>query len=255
MEEGPTQLAAFVDRVSGAIEDRDAALQLLSDTRRELNRQMEELRIQHRDQKAELAAAVVEANLEVAEVVRELADLGPEERNLVVAELYWKTDIRNAQLAEAAGVSEAGLRTIARRSPPTATCGDCGDTFNLRSRQDVVYLQWGYQVICSPCRVSKTAGQREAMRIDEEAWAQYYLELKTMPYADYLQTDHWKELRKEKLKEAGNRCQVCGNGWRQGPLNVHHNTYRNRGREFLSDLLVLCRGCHEIYHREGRLPR
>lgn len=79
-----------------------------------------------------------------------------------------------------------------------------------------------------------------------------YLEpnLKTMPYGDYLQTEHWKDTRTRKLIEAGYKCQVCNSN---GKLNVHHRTYENRGNEQLDDLLVLCNDCHKLFHENGKL--
>jgi len=69
--------------------------------------------------------------------------------------------------------------------------------------------------------------------------------LKTMPYQEYLKTDHWQALRKTMLKRACYKCSVCG---MNKPLHVHHNTYESRGAEKMSDLVVLCHECHEVYH-------
>ena len=64
-------------------------------------------------------------------------------------------------------------------------------------------------------------------------------------YHEYLQTEHWQERRGKALKRAGDKCQVCANTER---LEVHHNSYENLGGEPLTDLVVLCRGCHELFH-------
>jgi len=73
--------------------------------------------------------------------------------------------------------------------------------------------------------------------------------LRTMPYAEYLLTDHWKLLRGKCLKRARNHCQLCNSAQ---SLNVHHRTYERRGCEFLKDLIVLCRACHAKFH--DKLP-
>lgn len=78
-------------------------------------------------------------------------------------------------------------------------------------------------------------------------------ELRNMPYKDYLQTPHWKRLREDKLRAAGRRCQICSSD--SVTLNVHHNNYKNRGKELDRDLIVLCRGCHSLFHEHGRLSR
>lgn len=73
--------------------------------------------------------------------------------------------------------------------------------------------------------------------------------LRFMPYSEYLETPEWKALRAMKLRDAEWRCQVCNAADRQ--LNVHHRTYDRRGAEHLSDLTVLCRPCHALFHRKA----
>lgn len=64
-------------------------------------------------------------------------------------------------------------------------------------------------------------------------------------YHEYLQTEHWQVKRKEALARAGDKCQVCSSTER---LEVHHNSYDNLGGELRTDLVVLCRKCHELFH-------
>lgn len=70
-------------------------------------------------------------------------------------------------------------------------------------------------------------------------------ELRTMPYAEYLQTSHWYSERLGALDRAGYRCQLCNSTKR---LDVHHRTYENLGHEKPEDLLVLCHKDHEHFH-------
>lgn len=70
-------------------------------------------------------------------------------------------------------------------------------------------------------------------------------EKRKIEYQEYLNSDHWKEIRLKALNRAGNRCQLCSS---RGSLNVHHNTYKNKGNEDLKDLVVLCRECHAKFH-------
>ena len=65
-------------------------------------------------------------------------------------------------------------------------------------------------------------------------------------YKQYLETSHWQDVRKDKLKEAKYRCQLCGNT--NTELHVHHNTYERIGNEEMSDLIVLCEDCHKKFH-------
>jgi len=75
--------------------------------------------------------------------------------------------------------------------------------------------------------------------------------LARMPYPAYLETPHWQKVRALALRRAGRHCQVCG---ARGRLDVHHNTYARRGRELPSDVVALCRACHDLYHGHGALP-
>jgi 5-methylcytosine-specific restriction endonuclease McrA len=69
------------------------------------------------------------------------------------------------------------------------------------------------------------------------------------PYRHYLQSRRWKAKRKKKLKKVGYRCESCGVVQQKGvTLDVHHLSYKRVTKERLSDLQVLCRGCHEKHH-------
>lgn len=76
--------------------------------------------------------------------------------------------------------------------------------------------------------------------------------LSGMNYREYLQSEHWLNMRRGALERAGWRCQVCNSKTR---LDVHHRTYERRGHELPDDLTVLCRSCHETFHKNGRLAR
>jgi hypothetical protein len=69
-----------------------------------------------------------------------------------------------------------------------------------------------------------------------------------MPYKEYLRTDHWKKTRKNALHRANYKCQLCSS---KEDLNVHHNTYENRGQEKDEDLIVLCQKCHAKHHNKS----
>jgi DNA replication protein DnaC len=81
--------------------------------------------------------------------------------------------------------------------------------------------------------------------IQEERVMDRLIELKTMPYEEYLLTPEWQQKRGLVLDRASHRCQVCNTPWL---LNVHHRTYERRGEEALDDLTVLCKPCHELFH-------
>lgn len=121
-----------------------------------------------------------------------------------------------------------------------------------------------YSDICSECgekREIENKIEREQYRQTAE---QERIELqkevdrlRSLPYKDYLQSEHWKFLRKEKLRKAVWRCELCGEkGWSN--LNVHHKHYETVGEEKLTDLIVLCKNCHSKHHdkieRETKFP-
>lgn len=88
--------------------------------------------------------------------------------------------------------------------------------------------------------------------LDEEDITAYKQYLHVMPYADYLITPHWQNMRQLALQRAGNHCQVCNTAT---TLNVHHRTYERRGYEEPQDLIVLCQSCHQLFHDNGKLER
>lgn len=71
-------------------------------------------------------------------------------------------------------------------------------------------------------------------------------ELKSLPYKEYLKTDHWQSLRREALLLSGRSCALCPSKNQQ--LHVHHKTYVNKGQEPQKDLIVLCKDCHKKFH-------
>ena len=71
-----------------------------------------------------------------------------------------------------------------------------------------------------------------------------------MDYNEQLQTEEWKEKRKEILKRDNNQCQRCFKRTKQ--LHVHHKIYKRGCFAWEYDnkhLLTLCSFCHEELHR------
>lgn len=64
-------------------------------------------------------------------------------------------------------------------------------------------------------------------------------------YNQYLQSDHWQNLRMAKLEMVKRTCEHCG---ATGSLDCHHIRYRDLYDVQLSDLAALCRDCHEWLH-------
>lgn len=64
-------------------------------------------------------------------------------------------------------------------------------------------------------------------------------------YKEYLNSDHWKEIRKQ---YSGN-CVICGQ-----PGQIHHRDYRRIGRELERDLICLCGNHHCYVHLKAKEP-
>lgn len=96
---------------------------------------------------------------------------------------------------------------------------------------------------------SNEAYQEERERMERENAERLrridVLTLRQLPYQEYLRTDHWQGVRKNALKDADYRCQICN---ASTTLHVHHRTYERRGEEVPSDVIALCAECHKHFH-------
>ena len=73
--------------------------------------------------------------------------------------------------------------------------------------------------------------------------------LRKFMYRLYLLLPRWRIIRAVRRAIDGQRCVRCGSRKR---LEVHHKTYRNKGRGIgigeLFDCVTLCRRCHRKAH-------
>lgn len=63
---------------------------------------------------------------------------------------------------------------------------------------------------------------------------------------EYMKSQEWNTRRLAVLKRDQYTCQLCSID--SVPLDVHHITYANLGSEPLTDLVALCRHCHDSIH-------
>jgi len=68
-----------------------------------------------------------------------------------------------------------------------------------------------------------------------------------MDYKNYLNSEHWKNVRQNKHlcnnflgKDC---CSICGS---REKLEIHHLTYKNLGNENNKTLRIVCHRCHSI---------
>ena len=96
----------------------------------------------------------------------------------------------------------------------------------------------------------------KAERIKQRQWNYLldFLRANKMTYVQYLQTPHWRDVRKRfwNSKLHKGKCYACG---ATQNLQVHHKTYKRIGNERMNDLLLLCGDCHKETHdiEKGRL--
>ena len=67
-----------------------------------------------------------------------------------------------------------------------------------------------------------------------------------MDYLEYIQSDEWRLKREWALLFWSRRCVIC---YSPDFIEVHHRTYERLGHEWLTDLIVLCRSCHERHYK------
>ena len=177
----------------------------------------------------------------------------------MIATLYWEYEdlVPSTMLGQYHLIREI----VVERCPWTYPCPDCGRDMPITSRTKLRELQsamnqpkkqWLLGTFrCSACDQARSVAREEEYRRDAEQYQRRLRELRTMPYKDYLLTPEWQERRRARLKAARYRCQVCNT--KNERLNVHHRTYERRGAEYARDLIVLCEGCHYLFHRNGSL--
>lgn len=80
------------------------------------------------------------------------------------------------------------------------------------------------------------------------------LELGFDDYSHYLDSPRWQETRARYLAaDPGEWCRVCH---ATTDLELHHKTYDRIGEELVTDLMLLCKWCHEAVHeleRQGEM--
>lgn len=71
-------------------------------------------------------------------------------------------------------------------------------------------------------------------------------------YLNYLKSDKWKNIAKERMKIDGFTCCMCGSrGTPANVLEVHHVAYKaiyHEEERIYQDLVTVCRRCHLLLH-------
>jgi hypothetical protein len=104
----------------------------------------------------------------------------------------------------------------------------------------------------STWKLTGSALTATAQPVAEAVGAERLAELRAMPYRQYLRTPEWRQTKAAALLLAGNACSL--DVTHTEGLEVHHRTYERLGAELMSDLVVLCHACHQLYHQENGRP-
>ena len=67
-------------------------------------------------------------------------------------------------------------------------------------------------------------------------------------YVEYLKSDHFCELRERILARWDHRCSVCYEHQVDTTMDIHHRTYDRLHQEKTTDVILLCRRCHDLFH-------
>lgn len=192
----------------------------------------------------------------------------PEDRIAVASYVYWHMPEVTADSIAAGfrafneNFHSSVISRIVGPCPFVFRCEKCGDNAIPSSRSNL--MEWRRFLLCNrkrnrfngpiclKCKQQETA--RDPLSEQKMQWERQQREarlraLRTMPYKEYLQTEHWLEFREARIRGVGYRCQLCNGG---GILDVHHRTYERRGCEQWNDVTVLCRNCHGKFH--NKLP-
>jgi hypothetical protein len=75
---------------------------------------------------------------------------------------------------------------------------------------------------------------------------------KPITYREYIKSPAWRQKAEAAKKRAGYRCEVCNS---PENLNAHHRCYDRLFIEEPGDITVLCRECHQLFSKNGRLAK
>lgn len=195
--------------------------------------------------------------------------------------LYWNKIFGVKTLSEMLNCSIPKLKSQIK-TVCFASCYHCGNkikffvknwedfkikenTFNKQNKRGFKYnndpYKYGnpYEYFCETCapKIIKDKEQKNQefesqIKLTQELRIQQIEELKKLPYKEYLQTNHWKNVRLKALRYYNYKCCLCSSS---KEIHIHHRSYNHRGEEehyIRNDLIALCKSCHEKHHNITR---
>ena len=181
----------------------------------------------------------------------------------ILLPLLWLWEAVDPQwLAEASSRTVSDVRNLTESQPVrTFNCLDCGTELADKSRLQGIGMQDSLEdycedktkntppvnLLCGPCHQQRRDHAEQQADLDRRRYQALLKEYRARPYEHRRQTREWKVLKRQIHRRDRYRCRFCNRN--NGPLHIHHRTYTTYAEERLEDLLTLCRGCHEHFHR------
>jgi Pyruvate/2-oxoacid:ferredoxin oxidoreductase delta subunit len=159
------------------------------------------------------------------------------------------------------------IRNITESEPVmTFNCLDCRMELADKSRLQEIGMQLSLEdycgdktkntppvnLLCRPCHQQRQDHAEQQANLDRQRYQALLKEYRARPYEHRRQTREWKVLKRQIHRRDRYRCRICNRNNVQ--LHIHHRTYTSYAEERLEDLLSLCRGCHEYFHRRLSEP-
>jgi 5-methylcytosine-specific restriction endonuclease McrA len=110
---------------------------------------------------------------------------------------------------------------------------------------DLIEFKTLREMLCESCAQGVQHCHDEERRADVSVRRSRIAQTTKMSFKEYQRIPEWGARRNRVLIRAGYRCELCGS---RGLIDVHHKTYERYGDELLSDLIALCRPCHQKFH-------
>jgi 5-methylcytosine-specific restriction endonuclease McrA len=199
-------------------------------------------------------------NRTMSDIAVAAPSLTHEDKIALFAEFYWDAiDLPKDHICEGLGISFGRVIQDIPGHSTGVPCVSCGTALIAKSRSEYRKIKsesarksrsYTRYLVCDGCDDAVRTREENQQNLRRQIWDDRQVELRKMPYADYLRSSEWQSTRVAALRRARYACQLCKAA--NVTLDVHHNTYQRRGHELPTDLIVLCRGCHGKHH--DKLP-
>ena len=161
--------------------------------------------------------------------------------NSLIRFLYWYSDMPTSDIGKFTDMTPQKIVAISGTIVKEGICTRCTTTFvTVRSSRSDMGKN-----LCPSCMAGDQKVQDEIF-LDDWIVRKKNIPVSNVTYSQYLNSAHWRKTRKDALRRANFKCQLCSVS--NVVLAVHHNNYDSIGQEKHEDLIVLCTPCHSHVH-------